>query len=275
MAGWDLVIVDEAHRLGGSTDQIARYRLGRGLADAAPYLLMLSATPHQGKSDAFHRLVSLLDERIFPDLDSVSQERIRPYVIRTEKRRAIDADGKPLFKPRHTQAIPIAWEDQHRRQQVLYDAVTEYVRAGYNRAIAEKKTYIGFLMTLMQRLVTSSTRAIRRSLERRLGALDQIAERLSAGRETLSSLVAEPEMFYDLDGQEQAETLLDVQGSALEDERQEVQGLLKVARQTEASGSDAKAEALLAWILQLQQEERDSSLKTLVFTEFVPTQEML
>ena len=51
-AGWDLVVVDEAHRLGGSTDQVARYKLGRGLAEAAPYVLLLSATPHQGKSDA-------------------------------------------------------------------------------------------------------------------------------------------------------------------------------------------------------------------------------
>jgi len=50
-AGWDLVIVDEAHRLGGSTDQVARYKLGRGLAEAAPYLLLLSATPHPGNQD--------------------------------------------------------------------------------------------------------------------------------------------------------------------------------------------------------------------------------
>jgi len=66
-AGWDLVIVDEAHRLGGSTDQVARYRLGQGLAEAAPYCLLLSATPHQGKTDAFHRLIALLDTRAFPD----------------------------------------------------------------------------------------------------------------------------------------------------------------------------------------------------------------
>ena len=274
-AGWDLVIVDEAHRLGGSTDQIARYRLGRGLADAAPYLLMLSATPHQGKTDAFHRLVSLLDEEAFPDPESVSRERIQPYVIRTEKRKTINADGKPLFEPRHTQLVPIAWGDHQRRQQVLYDAVTEYVRAGYNRAVMEKKTYIGFLMTLMQRLVTSSTRAIRRSLERRREVLEQISESLSRRKEELDFLVAEPDMFYDLDGQEQADTLLDIQVSALEDEHREVQTLLKIARQTEESGVDAKAEALLEWILQLQQEERDSSLKTLIFTEFVPTQEML
>jgi superfamily II DNA or RNA helicase len=102
-AGWDLVIVDEAHRLGGSTDQVARFKLGRGLSEAAPYLLLLSATPHQGKSDAFHRLVSLLKPREFPDVDSVTRERVQPYVIRTEKRCAIDAEGQPLFKPRRTE----------------------------------------------------------------------------------------------------------------------------------------------------------------------------
>jgi hypothetical protein len=65
-AGWDLVVVDEAHRLGGSTDQVARYKLGKGLAEAAPYVLLLSATPHQGKTDAFHRLMNLLDDDAFP-----------------------------------------------------------------------------------------------------------------------------------------------------------------------------------------------------------------
>jgi superfamily II DNA or RNA helicase len=104
-AGWDLVIVDEAHRLGGSTDQVARFKLGQGLAEAVPYLLMLSATPHQGKTDAFHRLVSLIDSLVFPDVGSVTRDRVQPYVIRTEKRQAIDADGKPLFKPRRTELI--------------------------------------------------------------------------------------------------------------------------------------------------------------------------
>ena len=65
-AGWDLVIVDESHRLGGSTDQVARFKLGKGLAEASPYLLLLSATPHQGKTDAFRRIVSLLDDAAFP-----------------------------------------------------------------------------------------------------------------------------------------------------------------------------------------------------------------
>ncbi|BCW97491.1 MAG: helicase [Armatimonadota bacterium] len=268
-AGWDLVIVDEAHRLGGSTDQVARYRLGKGLALAAPYLLLLSATPHQGKTDAFHRLVSLLDAEAFPDVSSVTKERVKPYVIRTEKRRAIDAQGKPLFKPRRTELYPVSWEDRHRYQRLLYEAVTEYVREGYNQALREKRSYIGFLMILMQRLVVSSTRAIRTALERRLEALEDPPE-----QPTLFPQLSE-EDWADLDGQEQMDTLLKTQLKALKNERAEVKMLLEAAKGCESQGPDAKAEALLEWIYRLQAEEGDPDLKVLVFTEFVPTQEML
>ncbi len=268
-AGWDLVIVDEAHRLGGSADTVARYRLGQGLAGAAPYLLLLSATPHQGKTDAFHRIVALLDPTAFPDVASVNRERIRPYVIRTEKRRAIDARGHPLFKPRHTRLVPVAWEERHREQQLLYEAVTDYVREGYNRALSEKRSYVGFLMILMQRLVTSSTRAIRHTLERRLDAL-QGPEEQAAAEPTLPD-----DEWADLDGQEQVDLLVGSGLAALRNERAEVALLLDAARRTEARGPDAKAEALLEWIYQLQREETAPELKVLIFTEFVPTQQML
>jgi superfamily II DNA or RNA helicase len=268
-AGWDLVIVDEAHRLGGSTDQVARFKLGQGLAEAAPYLLLLSATPHQGKTDAFHRLVSLIDAKEFPDISSVTRERVQPHVIRTEKRRAIDAEGKPLFKPRCTQLIPVSWEDRHRNQQILYEAVTEYVRDGYNQAMQEKRSYIGFLMILMQRLVVSSTSAIRTTLERRLEALATPQQQL-----TLFPLASEEE-WSDLDGQEQIEVLIRTRLKALKNERAEVKLLLDAAARCEQIGPDAKAEALLDWLYRLQSEENDPELKALVFTEFVPTQEML
>ena len=268
-AGWDLVIVDEAHRLGGSTDQVARFKLGQGLAEAAPYFLMLSATPHQGKTDAFHRLLSLIDAQEFPDISSVTRERVQPYVIRTEKRRAIDADGKPLFKPRRTQLAPVSWKEQHRDQQLLYEAVTEYVRQGYNQAMLEKRSYIGFLMILMQRLVVSSTSAIRTTLERRLEALAAPQEQL-----TLFPLTSEEE-WADLDGQEQIDVLLRTRLKALKNERAEVKLLLEAAARCEQIGPDAKAEAILDWLYRLQSEESDPELKALVFTEFVPTQEML
>jgi superfamily II DNA or RNA helicase len=268
-AGWDLVIVDEAHRLGGSTDQVARFKLGQGLSEAAPYFLLLSATPHQGKTDAFHRLVSLIDAQAFPEISSVTRERVKPYVIRTEKRHAIDVEGKPLFKPRRTQLAPVSWEERHRDQQLLYEAVTGYVRDGYNQAIREKRSYIGFLMILMQRLVISSTRAIRTTLQKRLQALVAPQEQLS-----LFPLYSEEE-WADLDGQEQMEALLRTHLKALKNERAEVKLLLEAAAHCEQAGADVKAEALLDWIYRLQSEEGDPDLKLLLFTEFVPTQQML
>jgi superfamily II DNA or RNA helicase len=277
-AGWDLVIVDEAHRLGGSTDQVARYKLGRGLAEAAPYVLLLSATPHQGKSDAFHRLMSLLDDDAFPDMDSVSRDRIAPYVIRTEKRKAIDADGKPLFKPRRTQMVPVAWETRHHHQLFLYGAVTDYVREGYNQAIREKKRHIGFLMILMQRLVVSSTRAIRTTLERRLAVLKDGEQQACLRMAELESLDEGLENFdelYDMDGQELLDELLKSHVLALQSEVSYVETLLDAAVRCEQAGPDAKAEVLLEWIYKLQSEENESDLKVLIFTEFVPTQEML
>jgi superfamily II DNA or RNA helicase len=281
-AGWDLVIVDEAHRLGGSTDQVARYKLGKGLAEAAPYVLLLSATPHQGKTDAFHRLMNLLDDDAFPDMDSVSRERVAPYVIRTEKRKAIDADGKPLFKPRRTQMAPVAWESRHQLQQLLYEAVTDYVREGYNQALREKKRHIGFLMILMQRLVVSSTRAIRTTLERRLAALKdgeqqaslRLAE-LENGADGLESPDDEIAELYDMDGQELLDELLKSHVSALQSEGSHVETLLEAAVRCEQAGPDAKAEALIEWIYKLQAEENEPDLKVLIFTEFVPTQQML
>lgn len=266
-AAWDLVIIDEAHRMGGSTEQVARYKLGAALAEASPYLLLLSATPHQGKTDQLMRLMQLLDRDAFPDEGSVSRERVQPFVIRTEKRAAINAEGQPLFRPRLTRLHAVAWQARHAAQQQLYEAVTDYVRHGYNQALAAKQRHVGFLMILMQRLVTSSTAAIRATLEKRQAVLDtpQTQARLF---DTLS-----PDEWADLDGEAQVDLAL--QANGLELERSEVETLLALARSTEAAGTDAKAESLLELIYKLQQEEGDPALKVLVFTEFVPTQAML
>ncbi len=266
-ASWDLVIIDEAHRMGGSTDQVARYKLGAALAEAAPYLLLLSATPHQGKTDQFMRLMQLVDRDSFPDESSVTSDRVRPFVVRTEKRAAIDAEGKPLFKPRMTRLYPVAWQERHAAQKELYEAVTDYVRHGYNQAIAAKQRHIGFLMILMQRLVTSSTAAIRATLEKRQALLDKPPAQPSLFD------TADVDEWADLDGQTQVD--IAVQAKGWEMEKEEVDTLLRLARSTEAQGTDAKAEALLELIYKLQQEENDPELKVLVFSEFVPTQAML
>jgi len=267
-AGWDLIVVDESHRLQGSTENVARFKLGQGLADASPYLLLLSATPHQGKSDGFQRLLSLLDSDFFPDEASVTQERVKPFVIRTEKSQAIDAEGHSLFKPRKTQLITVNWKAKHALQRTLYDEVTEYAREGYNQAKATKQNAIGFLMILMQRLVVSSPAAIKATLTRRLEVLN------NPSLATQTSMFTEEE-WEEFDGQQQADELLNMRFKALKNEKHKVQWLLDIAEDCVQLGIDAKADALLDWITQLQREENDSNLKVLIFTEFVSTQAMI
>ena len=267
-AGWDLVIIDEAQRVAGSADTVARHAMARLVAEATPHLLLLSATPHQGKTESFQRLMRLLDRDAFADPSQVDRKRVAPFVVRTEKRNAKDHRGQPLFAPRITRLLPVAW-GEHTDQQALYEAVTEYVREGYNQALSEKNTSYGFLMILMQRLVTSSTEAIAATLERRIAALRAPQEPLH--------LFSDHELqeLKEQAGEVQLEAVLKKQIKALKNERSEVELLYDAAKRVIARGPDAKAEALLETIYKLQQDEGDPHLKVLIFTEFVPTQRML
>jgi SNF2 family DNA or RNA helicase len=267
-AGWDLIICDEAHRFGGSTEQVARYRLGKVLAEAAPYLLLLSATPHQGKTASFQRIMALLDPDEFNTAGTIRREKVVPIVIRTEKRRAINERGSPLFLPRLTKLIPVRWEDKHKLQRQLYEAVTEYVRLGYNQAIQQNRQYLGFLMILMQRMVTSSTQAIASALERRLEAL-QLAD-VSTSDDPQSD-----ENIEEQDGQERLDDLMTLRLAGLENEKEEVRVLLDLAVRCRAQGPDARAEVLLSLLYETQRAENNPDLKYLIFTEFIPTQTML
>lgn len=263
-AGWDIIIIDEAHRLGGSTSDVARYKLGSALADISPYLLLLTATPHQGKTEPFLRLIRLLDREAFPDSNAVVREQVSPYIIRTEKREAMDGEGNRLFKNRVTKTVNIAWEERHSLQKQLYEMVTKYVAEGYNKARKEKKNYIGFLMVLMQRLVTSSTRAIRENLERRLEILENSETRLTSLSEA---------DFLEVDAEQSVEELIAVQSFNLKKEIEEIRDILVVANQAEHQFVDTKAEMLLEFIYKIQMENDD--FKAIVFTEFVSTQQFL
>jgi len=263
-SGWDLIVIDEAHRVAGSSSDVARYKLAKLLAKASPYLLLLTATPHSGKAEPFLRLMRLLDEKAFPDQRAIVKEQVAPYIIRTEKREAVDHEGNRLFKNRITKAIHIKWGKRHSLQRELYDMVTEYVRHGYNRAIIEKKYHIGFLMILMQRLVTSSTAAIRDSIERRISILESQEARIS--ELSLDDLM-------EMDAEAALDVLLQTKAINLKAEIAELKGILAVAQQAEHQFIDAKAEHLIELLDRLFIEE--NGRKVIVFTEFVATQRFL
>ena len=269
-ASWDLVIIDEAHRIGGSTDQVARHKLGKALAEVTPNILLLSATPHQGKSDAFARLMNILDHQAFPDSSSVSKKTVYPYIVRTEKRNALDEFGQPLFQPRKTSVIPISWGLKYTRHRELYEAVSEYVRTGYNNALKNKKPQVGFLMVLLQRLVTSSTLAIKTTLERRLDLLKTL------GEENLPNDISSVDFdeLFEMDGEDQQELLI-TSSSELFNEISTVETLLEIANRCLHECNDAKIVELQKLISEIEAKEDNHLLKVLVFTEFVATQQML
>ena len=247
--------------MAGSSSDVARHRLARLLAKASPYLLLLTATPHSGKAEPFLRLMRLLDEKAFPDPRAIVKEQVAPYIIRTEKREAVDHEGNRLFKNRITKAVHVKWETRHSLQKELYDMVTEYVKHGYNRAVREKKYYISFLMTLMQRLVTSSTAAIRDSVERRISILESQEARIS--ELSLDDLV-------EMDTEAALDVLLQAKAIGLRAEIAELKKILAVAKQAEHQFIDAKAEHMIDLLEKLFVE--DNGRKVIIFTEFVATQ---
>ncbi|MDA8227469.1 MAG: helicase-related protein [Desulfitobacterium hafniense] len=262
--GWDLIIIDEAHRVAGSSSEVARHKMASLLAQASPYLLLLTATPHSGKTEPFMRLIRLLDEAAFPNVKAIVKEQVSPYIIRTEKREAVDNDGNKLFKNRLTKAIEIHWEEKHSLQKELYELVSSYVATGYNRAIKEKKYYIGFLMVLMQRLVASSTAAIRESIEKRLEILKN--------NETKASLTFNDDI-YEIDTEVALEEAIVATALDMKTEIAELEVILSIAKQAEFQYLDAKAEELIEIIDKLYAEESDR--KIIIFTEFVATQNFL
>lgn len=265
-SGWDLIIIDEAHRVAGSSGEVARYKLGNLLAQASPYLLLLSATPHNGKTEPFLRLIRLLDADAFPNAKSIVREQVAPFLIRTEKREAIDNNGNLLFKNRITHLVTISWDERNNLQRELYEMVSSYVAKTYNKALRNRKKNMCliFLLIIMQRMVTSSTAAIRQSLERRLNVL--LEQRTCVGN-------LREEDLDELNIEDGVEDALEAISLDMELEIEELKQIIFLAKQAQFQNQDAKVEPLLNEIDAILSEDRTQ--KVIIFTEFVATQTYL
>ena len=265
-SGWDLVVIDEAHRVAGSSGEVARYKLGNLLAAASPYLLLLTATPHNGKTEPFLRLIRLVDEKAFPNINAIVKEQVAPYVIRTEKREAIDNNGNKLFKNRTTRAIELHWDERHSMQCRLYEMVSDYVSQNYNKAMRNrgKNMWFVFLLIMMQRLVTSSTSAVRESMERRVKVLEEQAFKYQSMSE---------EEFAEMELEENMEDAIAAISLDIKEEIAQLNDIIAVAKQAEFQYLDVKVEPLLEIIDDLFAEDRQR--KVIIFTEFVATQSYL
>ena len=178
---WDLVIGDEAHRMsatyfGGEVKYTKRYRLGQILGRFCRHLLLMSATPHNGKEEDFQLFMALLDSDRFEGRfrDGVHYADTADMMRRLTKEELLKFDGRPLFPERRARTVRYELSQQ---EAALYGAVTDYVRNEMNRVQrfvedGKRRNTVGFALQILQRRLASSPAAIYQSLKRRRERLE-------------------------------------------------------------------------------------------------------
>ena len=270
-ADFDMVIIDEAHRMGGSSTSVSRFKMAEVLCNAVPNLLLLTATPHRGKSDHFRRLLQLMDADAFSGEGMPCIEDIQPYVMRSEKRFAVDYDGKKLFNERTTVRLDVLLDPlRHAAQIALYKHITDYVRICFGRAKSAKRNATGLVMVMLQKLASSSTDAILSALRTRLYRLEN-----GEDEDNLEGYGLDGSLDYEDDELDVSDYSVEHTSYGLKTEIEMLQKLVEEAEQCRATETDAKATALMEKIYSLRSSGIEANNKVLVFTEFRQTQDFL
>jgi superfamily II DNA or RNA helicase len=287
-AGWDLVVFDEAHKLaahyfGTKLEKTGRFRFAEKLGAHVRHLLLMTATPHNGKDEDFQLFLSLLDsDRFYGKFrDGVHKVDASDLMRRMVKEELVRFDNTPLFPERKAYTVNYTLSQI---ESALYEAVTQYVQTEMGKADelqGPRKGSVGFALTALQRRLASSPEAIYQSLKRRKGRLEirLREEKLGVrGRRALAETLADvPEDDDDLNAEEQEtleETLVDEATAAqtvteLESEIRFVAGLEHQAKAVVASGQDRKWDEL-SKILQNNPEMQDAAgrqRKIIIFSE--------
>jgi len=171
---WDLIIVDEAHKLsasftGNEIKKTHRFQLGELLGSICRHFLLMTATPHNGKEEDFQLFLSLLDgDRFYGKFrDGARRVDVSDLMRRLVKEELLKFDGTRLFPKRLAYTANYTLSNAEAQ---LYANVTEYVRTEMNRADkldGKTRNSVGFALTQLQRRLASSPAAIYESLRRR------------------------------------------------------------------------------------------------------------
>lgn len=286
--GWDLVVFDEAHKLsahyfGSKLERTARFRLAEEVGKHARHLLLMTATPHNGKEADFQLFLSLLDsDRFYGKFrDGVHKVDPSDLMRRMVKEELVKFDGTPLFPERRANTVNY---ELSQIEAALYAEVTDYVKTEMGKAdqlVGARKGSVGFALTTLQRRLASSPEAIFQSLRRRRERLENRLrdEKLGIrGRPPIADTYPDvPEDDDDLNAEEQEaleENLIDEATAAktvveLEAEIVILKELEGQAKAVVASGQDRKWDEL-SKILQNNPEMHDAAgrqRKIIIFSE--------
>ena len=287
---WDLVIVDEAHKMSAYSHEkkTLAFQLGEALSERTDHYLLMTATPHKGDPENFRLFLSLLDPDVYGDVKSLEEAMRRheaPFYLRRTKEALVsfpDGQGNvhPLFTNRDVRTAKF---DLDGEEYDFYDALTRYVEDQSMKAAASDSPQaraLGFIMAMLQRRFASSVYAVRRSLERMREKREKILEDPEKyRREQIERRL--PDDFDDLTEEEQDEirdqlegVVVSIDPAALRDEIQRLAKLIERAKALEAREVESKL-AKLREVLNEQNIFGDQRMKLLVFTEHKDTLDYL
>jgi superfamily II DNA or RNA helicase len=250
---WDLVVVDEAHKMsasffGGEIKETKRYKLGKLLSRITRHFLLMTATPHNGKEEDFQLFMALIDGDRFEGRfrDGVHVTDVSDLMRRMVKENLLKFDGTRLFPERL--AYTVAYKLSPAEAD-LYKQVTDYVREEFDRAdklgIDGRRGTVGFALTTLQRRLASSPEAIYQSLRRRRERLEnRLREErlLKRGAEAHLELSTDVPQMTD----EDIEELDDAPDAEIEATEE------KVVDQATAARTIAELEAEIATLMRLE-----------------------
>jgi superfamily II DNA or RNA helicase len=287
---WDLVIVDEAHKMSAysSEKKTLAFQLGEALSERTDHYLLMTATPHKGDPENFRLFLSLLDRDVYGDVKSLEEAMRRheaPFYLRRTKEALVtfpDEHGAvhPLFTKREVRTAKFELDGE---EYDFYDALTRYVEDQSIKAAASDSPQaraLGFTMAMLQRRFASSVYAVRRSLERMRDKRQRILDDPEKYRQEQISRRL-PDDFEDLTEEEQEqivvqleEAVLSVDPDALRDEIQRLGKLIDHARALETREVESKL-VKLREVLKEQHIFADPKMKLLIFTEHKDTLDYL
>jgi len=288
---WDLVIVDEAHKMSAysSDKKTLAYELGEQLSEMTDHYLLMTATPHKGDPENFRLFLQLLDKDVYGDVASIDEAIRRqqaPFYLRRVKEALVNfpdpetGEVRTLFTKRKVETIGFAIDDE---EWELYDALTRYVEDQSIKAAADNSARgraVGFTMAMLQRRFASSIRAARRSLERMRDKRQRILSNPAAYRQQQIDARL-PDDFDDLPEEEQQEIMaqledavISVDPAALKDEIAQLEKLITQALQLERREVESKLRKLKE-VLNQRGIFDDPKMKLLIFTEHKDTLDYL
>jgi superfamily II DNA or RNA helicase len=290
-SSWDLIIVDEAHKMSAysAEKKTLAYQLGEALSQMTGHYLLMTATPHKGDPENFCLFLSLLDKDVYGNVKSLDEAMARheaPFYLRRLKEALVTFPDpetglvKAIFTRRIVRTTPFQISDD---ELDLYDQLTRYVEDQSIKAAREESARaraVGFTMAMLQRRFASSVYAVRRTLERMKEKRQKILE--DPGKYRQEQIAKRlPEDFDDLPEDEQQQILDELEEAVASldpnDLRAEIAELEKLIRQAKTL-EDREAEVKVRRLRQLLMDEglfSDSKMKLLLFTEHKDTLDFL